>query len=288
MDSSKLTEALIQRQDAEGGWAYGSGVAWTEPTAMAVLALRSQDERGPAFERAIAWLRRRQRSDGGWAPQDAVHISSGVTSLSLLAIGCSGQSHQGYSAGLHWVLTQIRPDFDWEERVSLRLEHIPEPEASISGGCPWFPGTASWAAPTVMTTLLLEQAVRIGYSDENLAKQILRARRFLLSRRCPDGGWNHGGSRYRSQSPASYPEMTGMALLAFPPQTPEIASAVRLATEVMSHPGSCEAQAWLTMGLAYQGQRPAIGQWLPCRTTRDLALQILAKSVRGNAFLGLA
>src|SRR5690242_15062901 len=105
-DQTRLLDSLLQRQNSDGGWGYNQGTSWTEPTALALLALHANADDSVAYKRALTWITQRQRKDGGWATNDVVTTSSSVTSLCLLALGCSGNGSEAYSAGLKWTLGQ--------------------------------------------------------------------------------------------------------------------------------------------------------------------------------------
>jgi hypothetical protein len=145
------------------------------------------------------------------------------------------------------------------------------------GGSPWFPGTAAWIGPTVMSVVALSEAVRRKHG-ENLTRHINRGKQYILSRRCQDGGWNHGGTSFRSQSAESYAEMTGMALLALHGvPASDLGVSIACAENFLSSPSSIEGLSWLQMGLMAHGRdRLNIRTNLPCRTTRDTCLRLLA------------
>jgi hypothetical protein len=130
-----------------------------------------------------------------------------------------------------------------------------------------------------MATLAFAEARR-GNPESTLDGQIRRAGEYLLSRRCQDGGWNHGGTQFRSAAAFSYPEMTGMGLLAIGGETDGLGPSLILAEQMYLRPGSSEAQSWLHLGLRKHGRKNELrpDQVLPCRTTRDVCLQVLALS----------
>lgn len=272
----QLQRKLLDAQNSDGGWGYETGSSWTEPTAFALLALESQQIKSTACDRGYAWIRHNQRRDGGWPPESSVDISTWVTSLVLLASSEANLGTRAYQRAIDWTVGQIRPELTPIERIAFRMRGMP-PGEQTSGGSPWFPGTAAWVAPTAISILALSQAVR-GNRDERLRSLINRGKQYLLSRRCHDGGWNHGGTSFRSQNAESYPEMTGMALLALH-GTPAsgLAVSIQTAENFLSHPGSLEGLSWLQLGLMQHGRdRMNISTDLQCRTTRDTCLRLLA------------
>jgi hypothetical protein len=242
----ELQRHLLASQNPDGGWPFLKGSSWTEPTALALLALRLHDHSPPARQAAASWLERRQNTDGGWRPNDAVPASTWVTSLAILVL-----PNVGKQAGV-WLSKHIY---------------------SKDGGCPWFPGTAGWVMPTATSILALSRL-----DSASFASQIEKGRRFLLSRRCRDGGWNHGGSSFRSENANSYPETTGLALLALTGVPPgQLTPALRLGEDFLKNPGSTEGLSWLQMGLVAQGRKLEDSQpsFQP-RTIRDISLRLLA------------
>jgi hypothetical protein len=281
-DADQLQASLLNTRNADGGWAFRQGHSWTEPTALALLALQSANYTGEARTRAASWLANRQSADGGWTPCPTVPTSTWVTSLALLALAQERTSPQSAHAGVLWLSSHIYPALPVFQTLLQRGLGI-EP-SHAPGSSPWFPGTAGWVTPTSLSVLALSSwAHRVQSSG--LRETITRAQDYLLSRRCPDGGWNHGGSSRRSENSRSYPETTGLALLALANRSaPDLAPALHLAEEFLQHPDSPEGFSWLLMGLAAQGQKTAAPQFAARpKTNRDIALELIAfQTLRGN------
>jgi hypothetical protein len=274
----ELQRELLSRQNGDGGWGYQNATSWTEPTALALLALEASKAPGTAHDRGCKWLLRHQRTDGGWPPNATVGISTSVTSFASLALSAQFHSSVAYNSALHWIVSQIKPDLGPIGKLEFRLGRLPDVEAT-AGGSPWFPGTAAWVAPTCMTILALSAAARLG-NRPILKNEITRGQQYLLSRRCFDAGWNHGGTQYRSERAQSYPETTGMALVALQGlRGVELTRSLEAAQKMQQSPGSSEAQSWLQIAALRHGQKAATSSLdLPWRTTRDLALRLLAST----------
>ncbi|MFL6351477.1 MAG: prenyltransferase/squalene oxidase repeat-containing protein [Bryobacteraceae bacterium] len=281
-EAGELQLKLLEAQNADGGWGYQKGSSWTEPTALALLALEAHQCKGSAYDRACAWLRTKQRLDGGWAPNPSVDTSTWVTTLVLLALPEMDFLAGKYQGAVNWTIQQIRPEPTALERLILRVRGLPHIE-EISGGSPWFPATAAWIGPTVMSVIALSEAER-RKRDEGLRTYINRAKQYIVSRRCQDGGWNHGGTSFRSQNAESYPEMTGMALLALQGMpASDLSASIERAEYLLSCPGSIEGLSWLQMGLMMQGRDHLdIRTDLVCRTTRDTCLRLLALAAHSS------
>jgi hypothetical protein len=280
-EAEVLQQELLARQNRDGGWGYRDNQSWTEPTAMALLALESRQQASAARDRGCAWLRANQLADGGWPPNPSIPTSTSVTSLAALAVSSACSRSASYARSIRWLLSQVKPDFTLRQRFEFWLQNMPAGEA-VSGGSSWFPGTAAWIAPTVTTVLALEDA-RQYLNDGELARQIARGKQYILSRRLSDAGWNHGGTRYRGTEAGSYPETTGMALLALDCIS-ELGPSLLLAEKMLRAPESLEGESWLRMALTKHGAHlPDPGDVLPFRTTRDIALRLLALSAGSSS-----
>lgn len=274
VEADLLQRQLIQEQNADGGWGYANRTSWIEPTALAILALEAHRNKGNQYERACTRLARLQSSDGGWAPQPAVLTSTWVTSLAALALSDNDRYSENFQRGNEWLIRQVKPESSPLERLVLRLRQGTS-DVPLSGGSPWFPGTAAWVIPTAMSIFAFSRARSI---DPKFKTLIQAAQRYLLSRRCLDGGWNHGGSRYRSENATSYPETTGLALLAISgAPSSELEVSLKCAETFLQVPGSVEGSTWLRLALSKHGRNiPTTTPEPRCRTTRDVCLRLLA------------
>lgn len=275
---------LLGAQNPDGGWGYRGGSSWTEPTAYSLLALTGEATAADAAARGRKWLRQNQRSDGGFAPRPSVGESTWVTALMVLA-GCGPEAEP---RAVDWLLSQTNRDATFVYRLRQWMLGTQALSANNTPGWSWYPGTAGWVVPTSLTILALRKVHR-RYSGTRIRERLEQGRRFLLDRMCEDGGWNHGSSRALGFQSVSYPETTGIALLAL-----EGAGRTRLARSVAKageHFRTCrslEGLAWLQLGLLAQGgPAPEASPGFPARTLMDSALGILATRARQgrNLFL---
>lgn len=278
-EADQLQRQLTKAQNKDGGWGYHQGSSWTEPTALAVLALQACEYDDPASLGGCSWLQQRQRPDGGWAPNPALDTSTCVTSWAVLALSGTALAQIQLRRGVGWILQQMNPEPPPLQRVLCRLLGTAPPKAP--GGSPWFPGTAAWIAPTAASVLALSQTAHPALpfpACERAASAISAAQRYILSRQCQDGGWNHGGSPVRSENAESYPEMTGMALLAlYGVPGSELKRSLQRAETYLARAQSTEALAWLQLGLMRHGRTvPESAHPACCRTTREICLRLLA------------
>ncbi len=275
--ASRAAAVLVRAQNPDGGWGYLSGGSWTEPTALALLSLKGEDRAGEARGRASAYLRTLQRPDGGWPPHRSVARSTWVTALAVLALGEELDGAK-LGAAVGWLLRVRGRESGFWHRLRLRLLGVDRGPGE-GEGWPWFGETAAWVTPTAMTILALLKVRPRGLAagaDERLSA----ARRYLWSRMCQDGGWNHGSTRALGYDAPSYPETTGAALLALrgdrPPELPRaLAAAERHFRECRSSSG----RNWLRLGLAAHARLvpgPAEDE-PPARGVMDTALSLLAE-----------
>lgn len=275
-------------QNPDGGWTYGNGSSWTEPTAyvlLAQLAAGINTDAGRAvFERGLRFLRATQRADGGWSPQPGVSESTWVTALvALLPPKAIGEERT--ERAIAWLSGQTGRESGWVFRLQQRLggNDEPYPEA-----WPWFPGAAAWVTPTSFGILALERALDRGASSR-LRGRVATAREYLFDRMCADGGWNHGSNRALGRDGDSYPETTGIALVALhgAPASPQLERAKAAARRHLASCRTAEGVAWLRMGLAAHGEKAESPRVLVPRTTVDRALLALADAPR-NPLLNAA
>lgn len=277
-------QALLARQNVDGGWSYRNGSSWTEPTCYALLALAVEGlGRSDAAQRGAGWLARRQRADGGWAPGDAVEQSTWVTALVLLLpveITRLPAENLDRNRASAWLLAQTGRESGFVHRLRMRLLGERVFDSLAFDGWPWYPGAAAWVTPTALSILALEKLYRLK-SDESTRQRAAQGRAFLLARRCRDGGWNHGSTKALGYDSDSYPETTGLALLALHSSTDAAMSGGVAAAE--RHLAACkssQAASWLTLALLARGRQPAPVDLPPRGETTEIALDAVVRAAR--------
>jgi hypothetical protein len=276
-------------QGDDGGWPFGKGASATEPTALAALALLSEDSGRQSILRAITWFLKVVRPDGGCSPSPSVRSSTFVTALHQL-LARQLASHRftaihGSDGSLSWLL-KIRGEessFLHRARAFVRGEELED----APDGWPWYPGAAAWVVPTSYSLMALK-AARESAPSSSLDRRIQSGIAFLHARVCSDGGWNHGAARALGYEANSYPESTGVALVALHGEKSKVVTrALDLATKMLTTTTSRQAQCWLRLGLMAHGRAvPPAPAAPPPRDTIDLALTVLADAAyRGSAVL---
>ena len=254
------SEDLLGRQNADGGWSYFRGGSWTEPTCYALLALAASGMGDTAeVRRGMDWLHRCQRPDGGFAPRESVKESTWVTALTLLL----PPDTEGFDRprAEAWTVEQTGRESGWVYRLRLWMLGAGSSIDSMSfDGWPWYPGAAAWVGPTALSVLALQKLAKRGGGPANpadLKKRIDQGLSYLLARRCRDGGWNHGSTRALGYDSDSYPETTGLALLALHGvDDPQVTQGLARGEQHLAVCQSSEGVSWLRLGLGSHGRAP--------------------------------
>ena len=253
---------LLRTQNADGGWGYFPGKAsWLEPTAYAMLALYGQPESADALQRAWRLVAGWQLPDGSWRPGSEVGDGAWVTALAVNICSLQPAADAIRRKGIEYLLRTEGAERCFKFRVMevLGLGHIEQDTSHPAW--PWRPGTSSWIEPTVHSVIALKKSAAIK-GDAGLKTRITvrihEGEAMILSRRCADGGWNHGASVNLSMPVPSYPESTGLALLALQGRAREAGSALTLARRYYQETKSPLARAWLAIALRAWGDAPEI------------------------------
>jgi prenyltransferase/squalene oxidase-like repeat protein len=287
------SENLLSRQNADGGWSYHKGSSWVEPTCYALLALVANGAVEIArLRRGGEWLARCQRPDGGLAPRNDVQESTWLTALTLLLpVDLIPQVDR--PRAIAWVRRQTGQESGWMNQLRVWMQGGQAQDSTTFDGWPWYPGTAAWMAPTALSLLALKK-LRRSSADQtlntDLDARIAQGRDFLLARRCRDSGWNHGSTRALGYDSDSYPETTGLGLLALHGTAPgEIVASVARGEQHLAVCRSSEAASWLRLGLLAQGHKPMAPDLPTHQTTLAVALAGLADAAQAgrNVFLEL-
>jgi hypothetical protein len=258
-------------QNTDGGWAYSRGCSWTEPTALVLLAQLAIGKETDSFAAGVRYLRSLEGPDGGWRPQSGVAESTWVTSLvGLLPPEVAGVPQ--HRRALEWLRGQTGKESSWSFKLRQRLNGSRE---EYPDGWPWFPGASAWVVPTSLAVLAFERELKVR-PDEGLTARVDAGKAFLMSRMCADGGWNYGANRALGRDGDSYPETTGIALLAL--RGRKLDRSIAAAKKQLAACRSAEGRAWLRMGLAAHGEKPNAGREPVCRTNMDMALWALASA----------
>lgn len=227
---------LYTNQNHDGGWGFKlKSQSYTEPTAMALLALLSpvgagdvdnkvRTERVQAVKTGLDWLRSGWHEDGGWGifPDDqfsnwGTYLGAWVFSVILKNPTLAKRFAQTgddikLSKAHDFISSKMRePVVSQDQQIEVKkLLNINSSYLGFS----WGPSEAGW----VITTSLAMIARAIYFSDTNkiAADEIItNAKEYLIDRSCPVGGWNVGNPYVFDKQLPPTPDATSYALLAW-------------------------------------------------------------------------
>ena len=154
-------EALIGRQNRDGGWPYTRGGSWTEPTVYAIMALASAGEDRLRPARCGVARARLPRRDGGWPPRARSryeHLGDRP--------GCPARSREDRRRRLRarhplaaWSTTGEESTIVYRLREWLLGNSTPADDRKFPGW-PWIPENAGWVVPTSIAILALDKEDR--------------------------------------------------------------------------------------------------------------------------------
>jgi hypothetical protein len=267
--SSPLDECL-DRLATASVWGYSAGgVAASEPTALAALALMIAGRTAPAV-RALDWLVAAQQPSGAVGVFADHRAPAWPTSLAALAFRTAERSpsmsanRQGYRVPLaravNWLLaTEGRP-VRQEEKLSHDMSLI---------GWPWVEDTHSWVEPTALALLALRA---VGHAAHRRAKE---AAKVLVDRLLPEGGCNYGNTFVLGQKLLPHVQPSALAVLALTGlkiTDPRFARSLDYLARNVDGRSATASLAYAVMALSANQRRPADGErWLTAAANRALA-----------------
>lgn len=245
----RAREALLKLRRPRGGWGYRpkTGPA-TEPTAMALLALRASGGADAAIEREAGdFLESLQGEDGAVGVRNDLEGPSWGTSYAILAWNGQPGREAKVRRALSWLLEvrgeSVPPGGD-----------IPLGHDGMIPGWPWVLGTHSWLEPTCAAVWALKAQV----APDN--PRLLDGLRLVRDRSIPTGGWNYGNTTVFGAVLRPQPDPTGRALVALggTPTPVEIIDKASgyLASSLPGTRAAC-ALGWGLLGLSAWNRRPA-------------------------------
>jgi hypothetical protein len=242
---------LQAAQNNDGGWGYALGQSSTmEATAAAVISLRGLVQAQALHDQALAWLLASQNRDGGWGLNADDDQSSWQTAWAVLALSRSAPGRDALARGENWLLTVDAFNVSGED-LRQDLQELLGVDSTLKGW-PWRPGEASFVEPTALALLALPANAR----TREFAGRLDEAIRYLVDRRCAEGGWNVGNPRMFSQMLPPRAEPTAWTLLALANREPaaileEDWMALRAQMEL---DGGAQALGWGVLALKATGQ----------------------------------
>jgi hypothetical protein len=221
---SQIHELLRGAQNPDGGWGYRKGKeSWLEPTVYALQVLHTDPASTACCERAWQLLNKWSLLDGGWQLNSRLRQANWTSALVVRLLTRSAEKRDSAvpqapgtalerlirirgaeDSNLVWFFSQLGLN---SIRSDVRLV-----------GWPWLEGNSSWVEPTAHHMIALRRTL-MAFNLSDSQKQAIQtrlelAKEMLLDRRLADGGWNHGSLHLEGEALSSYPETTGLAMLA--------------------------------------------------------------------------
>jgi hypothetical protein len=194
----RILRSLLARQSPlTAGWGYHSGQQATEPTCLALLALRnvspepetdgrkSRNRYGSEeIRRALEQFRRRQNSNGSWSAFDGDdEIGCSITALAIITLIQTSTAREQVCSAVDWVLNARGREAHWLWQWKFRVVDNRVKIDPAKFGWNWLPGTTSWVVPTSLAVIALAHARRAGLNTtEDLNQRLELGRAMLMDR----------------------------------------------------------------------------------------------------------
>lgn len=106
--AARLTQALIERQNRDGGWGFSEGSSDPFATGQTVYALRmaGYPESDRVVSRGIQWLIQHQKQDGGWGAGGSGKAEAMWAVLGLVSVDVVSLAVKGLQDGEHVAAVQ--------------------------------------------------------------------------------------------------------------------------------------------------------------------------------------
>lgn len=211
-----LTELRYRRLPRPGGWSHCGSQLGTEPTSLALLALRSSRP-SPVPIDELAPLLACRRPNGLWsAVRDGdtePNFWASAIALNTLMILCAAS--EIFVGALNSLLHCKPLESSWLVRLKFRIADRQVRLDPTKFGWPWIPDTMSWVEPTSMVVIALERAKALGLiGGDQLWCRLKLGTDMLLDRACAEGGWNAGNGVVYGAPLRPHIDATALALAA--------------------------------------------------------------------------
>lgn len=139
-----LQQALLARQQHDGGWGYQRSDAQSNAfaTGQSVYTLRmlGLSDRDAAVERGTAWLIDHQQKDGGWggsgfAKAEAMWGVLGLVSVDVLSLSVAGLSDGQHVDGVVKLLAQARDNQGGQKKASVEQVELMIDDLPVQRAC---------------------------------------------------------------------------------------------------------------------------------------------------------
>ncbi|MCH7591824.1 MAG: terpene cyclase/mutase family protein [Planctomycetes bacterium] len=275
---TSLIKRLTSNVTPSGAWSYHPGTAgYSEPTALACLALSAQGRDATLTTQGLSWLAAIQRVDGAVPICASMPSPCWPTPIALLAwLGapesCRSSFETACVQSARWLTkTKGRP-------IAQNSRFFGHDTTLI--GWPWIEGTHSWIEPTALAILALDTA---GHANHERVREGLRV---IENRALAAGGWNYGNTRVLNSTLRPFCSMTGLALMALAgrPPSANVEGAIAFLKSELPTVRSAISLSWGLLGLTAWDERPnGAGDWLAEAADRQSRLADRSMPASPNA-----
>jgi len=244
----EVTVSTIRKRSStdDGFDLYEKEMFRPDATAWAVLALEAYPDNRDVTIPACQQLAKSQLSDGRVPVIEGHPEAYWPTALAVLAWKKVAGFERQVELASKFLLDAT--GVHWPKQKDAPVAH----DTSIKGW-PWIENTHSWIGPTALSILALKVCGFAGHS------RVLEAKRMILDRQLPSGGWNYGNTRVFGKMLRPSLVETGHALSALAGMTEP--SFVELSFDYLrreiEHIRTPLALSWSVLGLSAWSGRPA-------------------------------
>lgn len=288
-----LSEELIRRHlPRTGGWSHNGAQFATEPTAWALLALRSSTWASIAKEQGFTALMSRQLSGGLWPAVEGLKCENfWTTAIAVNALMILDAEPKTLASSVD-ALVHSRPlEASWLVRLKFRFSDRQVRFDPTKYGWPWVPDTVSWVVPTAISLITLERARRRGLAGgRELDNRLRLGIEMLFDRACSGGGWNAGNSLVYGVPLRPHIDATAIALAALRPyyHQPIVRASLTWLLDCIQCP-SAYSLSWLVLAIStYQELRSDITPALVTARDRLAALVDDTRGIQDTSTIALA
>ena len=287
-----LTELRYRRLPRPGGWSHYGLELGTEPTSLALLALRTSRS-SPVPIEELAPLLACRRPNGLWpavwdGDTEADFWASAIALNTLMILGAALEMFVG---ALDSLLHCQPLEASWLVRLKFRIADRQVRLDPTKFGWPWVPDTMSWVEPTSMVLIALERAKALGLiHGDQLWCRLNLGTDMLLDRVCPQGGWNAGNGMVYGVPLRPHLDATALALAAlrFHWHRPTVNSSLTWMLNQINC-SSAYSMAWLILSAtAYKDCRSDVLPVLDTARERLAALVEEPQQIQDTSTIALA
>lgn len=245
MTNSQLIDAIHNRAVSGACAEWPGGDYRPDATAWASLAYACAGIKHEFCVSANIRLAESQLADGRipLAPQH--QTAFWPTTIAAMAWLSSPQWRQNRLSAVDFLLSTSGTH--WPRESSSPAAHD-----SALLGWSWIADTHSWIEPTALALIALKAS---GFGQHPRA---IEARKLLLDRQLPRGGWNYGNTMVYGQQLDPMPDSTGLALSALAGDVApgKVAASLETLVSGQAQLSTPQSLAWSILGLSAWQKRP--------------------------------